>query len=100
MATQYCIQTIVGHRCEIWSLVVHYPHQSGEPVSQIHRRGSCFDYDCLITQEERFLMMCVCVCVCVCVCMCMYVCVRMYVCVCVCMCVCVCIHVCMRVCEK
>jgi WD40 repeat protein len=24
VATQHCIQTIVGHRCEIYSLVIHY----------------------------------------------------------------------------
>lgn len=35
VATQYCIQTIVGHRCEIWSLVVHYPHQSTGESSQL-----------------------------------------------------------------
>ena len=36
VTTQYCIQTIVGHRCEIWSLVVHYPHQSTGESSRVN----------------------------------------------------------------
>ena len=30
ISTQHCIQTIVGHRCEIWSLVVHHSTKSSK----------------------------------------------------------------------
>lgn len=34
MSTQHCIQTIVGHRCEIWSLtLVPMPRQESDEVA-------------------------------------------------------------------
>lgn len=35
VSTQHCMQTIVGHRAEIWSLAVHYPEGTGVDMELI-----------------------------------------------------------------
>lgn len=47
MSTQHCIQTIVGHRCEIWSLAL-IPLSSSEPTELIENDNQLPSNDFLI----------------------------------------------------